>query len=581
MTEANNRPDTNQAADDALDGDLRKLYARHAAGERDVEDVMQQIGERPAPAARRPWPAIAAAGIPAAAIAAMLAWLMLGGTPPDDVERVAQPSPPSNVEAADGGNATQFPPPAISDSVSIPQRTTPHQDDPAASSGTDGAASGSSAGAVPPRRTVVLRIPEAEGSSEARQIEQVKWEVDLIFLGTLDRAAPGSPEKLLPLRVDDVVKGPEVAGRLVTRDELPVFTCETPAPHFRPASTGFRPGDQVVAYLNRNGDSWELQRLQPATLRFRRLLEAARRDDPRAELAPLLSVEAGGLDDDAQMMLEVVLTPEQSTPLLLSVLQRIPGELRGADDERKKLIVEKQLVPLCWMLALRYEPRLLGPAVEALALLEGKAWEDARFEVSYPLGIVLRVLVVTGRAKELAEDDVLALRRLWHDTLRGYTDEARLPPAAEFGARRNRADAEAAIEHIYAIANGDTVTLLLEEQDRRPLTRFHPRVVGALVGTFALDPHPLEHTPWIGADDLRRMKAAWLKTLLEFKPAAEPSPDEAAFIGAVVAGLYGLSRRDLPLTDEELAQVRMRQSNVPAWFSDALARLARTADEGR
>ena len=575
MTEASNQPNDGQSAD-ALDGDLRKLYARHAAGERDVEAVMRRIGDRPAPA-RRPWPAIAAAGIAAAALAAALAWLMLGGTSPDDadVQRVARPSPSSNVDAADGGNATRPPPPGISDSVSIPRRTTPPQDDPRASSVEEATASGSSPGIVPPRRTVVLRIAEAEGSSEARQIEQVRWEVDLIFLGTLDRAEPGSREKLLPLRIDDVIKGPEVAGRLITRDELPVFTCATPAPQFRPASTGFRPGDEVVAYLNRSGDSWELRRLERATPRFRRLLRAARSDSPHAQLTPLLSVEAGGLDDDAKMMLEVVLKPEQSTPLLLSVLQGIPDELRGADDERKKPIVEKQLVPLCWMLALRHEPRLLGPAVEALALLEGNAWEDARFDVNYPLGIVVRVLVVTGRAKELADDDVRALRRLWHDTLRGYTDEARRPPAPEFGARRNRADAEAAIEHIYAIADGETVTLLLEEQNRRPLTRFHPRVVGALVGTFALEPQPLERTPWIGADDLRRMKSAWLKSLLEFKPADEPSPDESAFIEAVVAGLYGLSRRDLPLTGEELARIRMRQSNVPAWFNDALAPLTR------
>jgi hypothetical protein len=576
MTDANN----------PLDNELRKMYARHAAAERDVEAVMQRIGDRPASAARRPWARIVAVGIVAMVTAAALGWLLFGRFWPQDADpvRVAQPSPSSSADAADDDSSRLPPPPGISESVGIPRRTTPHQDDPIAASTEEGTGSGASpsisAGTAPPRRTVVLQIPAADAPFDAQQLEQPKWEAELIFLGTLGRAEPGPRGTMLPLVIDDVIKGPEVDGRLVTRDELPVFTCETAGPQVRPASQGFRAGDEVVAYLNRSGDAWELRRLEPAVPRFRRLLSAARSDSPRDELPPLLSLEAGGFDDDAKLMLEAVLTPEQSTPLLLDVLDGMPGELRGANEERKRRIVQQQLVPLCWMLALRHEPRLLKPAVAALALLDGQAWEEARFEVNYPLGIVVRVLVVTGRGKDFAEDDVQALRRLWHDTLRGYTDPARIPPAPVNGVWRNRADAEAVIEHIDAIADGETVMLLLAEQNRRPLTRFHPRAVGALVSTFSLNPQPLERTPWISEDDLRRMKAAWLETLLEFRPAPQPSADEAAFVEAVVTGLRGLSHSGVPLTDDELARIRVRQSSVSAvWYADALARLTRTDAE--
>ena len=414
------------------------------------------------------------------------------------------------------------------------------------------------------RGSVLLRIPRSSSSQADMSQRPIDMKVSapLVVLGTIGDSLENGEAQLIELKIDRVLKGPTKQGRILTKDELPSFSCRGDAGP--KASELFKAGTEVVIYLGKTqqADEWRLIAIHRRTKRFVDLYEVAQGMQPIERLPELLSGEAGGLDEDAQFILRAFPHPRTS-PVLLEIVEQslesfkaLPAGQKLQDDALKR-----EQSYMCCLDQLnevfrgRRDARPMDAILDCLEELEDEGLSQRRFA----LVRLLRYWPV-----KCAADRFPRARRLLIDAI---GDADALSPTTDMGAWRNYHNTVEGLLSILArYADSEAVDALLREQAKRPITGKHSLIADGL-GKVA----------WVSEEDRLRITRAWMQILREFGTVGN-RPVEQRFLDSVLAQLGRLPAADT--IDVLLGRLAARPiTNQHASTVKALDAIVREADE--
>jgi len=416
----------------------------------------------------------------------------------------------------------------------------------------------SEAGVKPVDGVVNLHVPLFELEQRLAKSDYLSKDFFLL-LGRLTNPRGRGAQSTVEFKIDRVLKGEGLGGKIITRDELPSFHCQGAVV----ASSTFPLQQPLLCWLTRDDGKWTMHELQKPTPRFMKVYEAVTSPDATKKLRPLITPH--GLDFETTEIIKLFGKPAQIDPLLKDIVQKTPPlleSLRGAPgpsydvrwQQRMKLVSLR--VSPCLDILSRHNNWLDGSVVDLILPcyppLQDAGGESLRAGLNYHLAAIVRVAVYQPDKSSLSPQQVTSIRKLMLAEVKGLGD----------GWTVNRSTACGALSYI---ADSKAVALLLKEQAKRPVHAGHKTLADALWHIYS--------NSKTTAEDRQLIQQGWMLTLQSFEKGDvvgkhKLAESYAASFARAIAG--SLVRGDLSHAERQIVRQTYYKTEVK-WLKSALA----------
>jgi hypothetical protein len=404
------------------------------------------------------------------------------------------------------------------------------------------------------RIVVVLDMPKSIPLQVFSSLPSVSSEIPkgfVLLTGQLINPHERSGEKMVELKIDRVLIGDVKEGEIRTKDEYPHFFVKLSA------SESFPNGETLVCSLLRKDENWSFTYLRKLTPRFLPLFEATTGENQAKKLRALITPT--GMDQEAMEMITRFASVEQIKPLMKEIVRETPALLEAYKGETKPSLQRVELVSLRLEPALGFlsnnynwdDASLVDLILPCYPPLQDEGDENLRYSMNHHLANICRIARRNPEKLKLTDKQSDGIREVFLKEVRGLGSH--WSPARLF-----------ACEGLGYFGETATITALLEEQARRPVSQSHSSIATSLsVSCSEANPSPA---------DLLRVKKAWFDAIATMHQDGTLSDHHQAkshtksFAKSVASGL---SRMELSDSETESLKLIYEETELP-WLRSAL-----------